>query len=449
MKKGNKIKEKSEKSNFSGGIGFVLAAAGSAVGLGNLWRFPYLAAKYGGGIFILVYVILALTFGFTLMTTEIAIGRKTLASPIRAYGKLLPKFNFLGYLAALVPLMIVPYYSVIGGWILKYVWVFFSGHMKMAANPEFFSGFTGQTVEPIVCFILYALLSVVVVLAGVQKGIEKLSRILMPVLVVITVVISVYVLMLPGAGKGAAFYLLPDFSKFSFQTIQVAMGQMFYSMSLAMGIMITYGSYTKRSVSLVKSVNQIEFFDTFIALFAGLMIIPTVYIYAGEQGLEKSGPELMFVAMPQIFSKMKAGNIIGALFFVLVLFAALTSSISIMEALVASLMEKFKVGRKAACAIVMAVILVLGIPSSMGFGAWSSIKIFGRNFLDFFDYISNNVLMPIVAFATCILVGWVLGPKVVTDEVTRNHEKFRRQKLFYIMVKYVAPVLLLMILFVN
>ncbi len=437
-----------KRSSFTGGIGFVLAAAGSAVGLGNLWRFPYLAAQYGGGIFILVYIILALTFGFALMTTEIAIGRKTKLSPTKAFGKIDKRFGFNGILTFLVPTIILPYYCVIGGWVTKYVTVYFTGQHVDAAGDSFFGNFISQPVAPLVFFAIYFGLTMLIVIMGVQKGIEKFSKILMPILIAIAVGISIFVLTIPGSMDGLKYYFLPDFSKFSFMTVCAAMGQLFFSMSLAMGIMITYGSYTKDEVSLVKSVNQIEIFDTLVALLAGLMIIPAVYIFSGEAGLESSGPGLMFQTLPKVFDQMPAGAIIGGAFFILVFFAALTSSVSVMESIVSMLMDKFGLSRIKSCIVVSIITLILGIPSSLGNGIWSNIKILDMDFLSFFDYVSNYVIMPISAFATCIMIGWFVGPKFVSDEVTKNGETFKREPILNIVIKYIAPVLLLIILVV-
>ena len=434
-----------KRGSFSGGLGFVFAAAGSAVGLGNLWRFPYLAAQYGGGIFLLVYLILAVTFGFALLTAEIAIGRKTKLSPVLAYKKLNKKFSFLGYIATLVPIIIIPYYCVIGGWVTKYVTVYAQGLVAPVAKDGYFSDFIGHPVAPLVFFLIFMLISIVVIMLGVKKGIEKLSKFLMPLLVVLTIGIAIYALTLPNAMEGVKYYLIPDFSKFSILTVAGAMSQLFYSMSIAMGIMVTYGSYTRDDVNLNKSVNRIEFFDTLVALLAGLMIIPAVYIFSGEEGLSSQGAGLMFMTLPKVFQQMPGGNIIALLFFVLVFFAAITSSISVMEAIVSSLMDKFHLKRIPCCLIVIGICLLLGIPSSLGNGLWANIKILGMDFLTFFDYISNSILMPIVAFCTCILVGWVIKPKTLTDEITKNGEKFGRKKLFNVMIKYIAPICLLFI----
>jgi len=310
-----------KRSSFTGKIGFVLAAAGSAVGLGNIWRFPYLAAKYGGGIFLLVYILLALTFGFALMTAEIAIGRKTGLSAVGAFKKLEKKYAFVGYLAALVPMIILPYYSVIGGWVTKYLYAFISGQASAAAGDSYFTGFISQTAEPIVWFLIYIGITVLVVLFGVEKGIEKVSKVMMPVLVVLSLFVAIYSMFIPGAIEGVKYYLLPDFSKFSATTVLAAMGQLFYSMSLAMGIMITYGSYMKKDVNLESSVKQIELFDTGIAFLAGMMIIPAVFAFSGgtPEALGK-GPSLMFVTLPKVFATMPGGSIIGVVFFLLVFF---------------------------------------------------------------------------------------------------------------------------------
>jgi len=435
-----------KRSSFTGKLGFILAAAGSAVGLGNLWRFPYLAAQYGGGIFLLVYLVLAVTFGFALMIAEISIGRKTGLSAIGAFKALNKKFAFLGYIAALVPIIILPYYSVIGGWVTKYLVTFVTGGGSAAAGDDFFGGFIGAVGEPLLWFAIFIGATAVIVLLGVEKGIEKVSKVMMPVLVALTIGIAIYVLTLPSALDGLVYYVKPDFSKFSGTTVLAAMGQLFYSMSLAMGIMITYGSYMKKDVHIESSTRQIEIFDTGIAFFAGLMIIPAVFSFSGgdAESLGK-GPGLMFVTLPKVFDSMPGGDIVGALFFLLVLFAALTSSISLMETVVSIFMDKLKVGRKMACLIVLGISLLIGVPSSLGNGVWSSVTIIGMDFLTFFDFITNNVIMPVVAFITCILVGYVIKPAAIIEEVEQNG-KFTGKKLFTVVIRYIAPVCIVAIL---
>lgn len=434
------------KTGFSGKLGFILAAAGSAVGLGNIWRFPYLAAQYGGGIFLLVYLILAVTFGFALMVTEIALGRKTGMSAINAFGTLNKKGAFIGVLASLVPMIIFPYYCVIGGWVIKYATVFISGNSSAAAADGYFGNFIGAPISPLIFTAIFIFLTAVVVMLGVQKGIEKISKILMPILLVLTIGIAIYSLTLDGAMEGLIYYIKPDFSAFSFKTIIAAMGQLFYSMSLAMGIMITYGSYMQKKDNLESSVRSIEVFDTAIAFLSGLMIIPAVFVFSGgDKSALNQGPGLMFVTLPKVFDSMTGGNIVGVVFFILVFFAALTSSISLMETIVSIFMDKFKVKRTVICLIVMAGSMLVAVPSSLGNGIWSNVLIFGKDFLSFFDFLSNNIMMPITAFLTCIFVGYVIKTKAIEDEVELS-EKFRAKKMYRIMIRYICPVFLLLIL---
>lgn len=449
-----------KRSSFKGSIGFVLAAAGSAVGLGNIWRFPYLAAKDNGGFFILCYIILALTFGFTLLVTEIAIGRKTKQSPLTAYGKINKKFKGLGTLATIVPAIILPYYCAIGGWVLKYFITFISGQGAAAAADDYFTGHITSLGQPIVLLLIFIIATAAVILGGVNKGIEKSSKILMPILFVLIVGIAIFALTIKNTETevtgidGLKVYLLPDFKsltvKSAFTTIFDALGQLFYSISVAMGIMIAYGSYVDDDTNLMKSVNQIEIFDTLVALLAGLMIVPAVYVFMGKEGMT-AGPGLMFIALPKVFAQMGTiGNVIGVIFFAMVLFAAITSSISIMEAVVSSLMDGFKMKRKPATLLVLAYGIVAGIIVCLGYN-----KLYFElslpngtvgQILDVMDYVSNNIFMPIVALATCILIGWVAKPKTVIDEVTKNGAKFNRKFIYNATIKVIAPILLLVIL---
>ena len=435
-----------KRSSFSGNIGFILAAAGSAVGLGNLWRFPYLAAQYGGGIFLLVYLILVFTFGFSLLILEIAIGRKTKVSSITAYEKLNKKFGWMGILSLLIPVLILPYYSVIGGWVIKYMTVFLTGQGKAAADSGYFGGFIGQTASPMFMFFLFITLTTVVVAFGVEKGVERVSKFMMPILILITIGIAIFVATIPGAGDGIKYYLLPDFSKFSFKTLCAAMGQLFYSLSIAMGIMVAYGSYVKDDINLNSSVTNIQIFDTIVGVLSGMMIVPAVYVFSGEEGLKTGGAGLMFKTLPMVFDAMPMGNLIGGAFFILVFLAALTSSISLMEAIVSMFMDKFKITRIKAVVIIYAITLILGIPSALGYGVWSHITVLGMDFLTFFDYISNSVMMPILAIATCVLAGWFMNLKDIEDEITKNGEEFKRRGIFRVMIKYIAPVFLFIIL---
>lgn len=436
-----------KRSSFSGKLGFVLAAAGSAVGLGNIWRFPYLAAQYGGGTFLLIYLILAVTFGFSLMIAEVAIGRKTGLSAIGAFKALDSRFGFLGVLAALVPIIIFPYYSVIGGWVVKYFTVFLTGGAHAAAGDDYFTGFVGGTFEPLGWFLIFLGVTAVIVLLGVEKGIEKVSKFMMPVLVVLAVGISIYCLMMDGAMEGLAYYVQPHMADVSVKTVLSAMGQLFYSMSLAMGIMVTYGSYMRKDTNLESSVRQIEIFDTAIAFLAGLMIIPAVFVFSGgDPKMLQSGPSLMFVILPKVFDTMHFGNAVGAAFFLLVIFAALTSSISLMETIVSIFQDKFHWKRRNTCIFVAVLALVMGIPSSLGFGTLSFITWAGMTILDIMDFVSNSVMMPIVAFFTCVFVGFFVKPKTIADEVKVTDGRFVGEKLFTVMIKWITPVFLVLIL---
>lgn len=451
-----------KRSSFSGSIGFVLAAAGSAVGLGNIWRFPYLAAKDGGGLFLVTYVILALTFGFALLTTEIAIGRKTAQSPLTAYKKLHPKWGWIGIFSCLIPAIILPYYSVIGGWILKYLAAFITDAGATVAD-GYFTGFITAQWSPILWFLVFLGATTFVVYKGVDKGIERISTVLMPILLVLIVGIALFSLTLSHTDangiartgmEGLLIYIIPNFegltlSKF-LNILMDAMGQLFYSISVAMGIMIAYGSYVKKDTNLVKSVNQIEIFDTLVAFLAGLMIIPAVYTFMGTEGMA-SGPSLMFVSLPKIFEAMGGiGSFIGIAFFVMVSFAALTSSISLMEAIVSCAMDHFHWERKKSTLAVALLSLVLGVIVCLGYNVFYFDLTLPNGsvgqVLDVMDYISNYVFMPVVAIATCILVGWVIKPQAIIEEITFGGIRFGREKLYVVMVKFVTPVMLALLL---
>ena len=434
-----------ERSSFTGKIGFVLAAAGSAVGLGNIWRFPYLAAKYGGGIFLLVYIILSVTFGFTLMVAEIAIGRRTGQSPIGAFRSLDKRFSFIGVLASVVPMLILPYYSVIGGWVIKYSVGFIGGEMGEMAGGDYFGNYIGETWEPVLWFLLFILATALIVLFGVQKGIEKVSKVMMPVLVVLMIFVITYTFITTdGVWDGIVYYIKPDFSKFSYMTVVSAIGQLFYSMSLAMGIMITFGSYMKKEINIEKSVHQIEIFDTGIAFLAGLMIVPACVAYDPSQ--ISKGPGLMFGVLPKIFDNMPGGAFVGAAFFLMVLLAALTSSISLMETVVSTVQDKWKLGRRLSLVIVLVISILLGLLSCFGYSIWSGVKLFGKlQVLDFFDFITNSVMMPIVALLTCVFITFIIKTKTIDDEVALSGE-FKMKRLFNVMIPYVAPICLLVIL---
>ncbi|SEQ10581.1 neurotransmitter:Na+ symporter, NSS family [Lachnospiraceae bacterium RM5] len=451
---------KTKRNSFTGSLGFVLAAAGSAVGLGNIWRFPYLAARDGGGMFLFVYLILALTFGFSLLISEVAIGRKTKQSPLTAYGKIHKKWKGLGIIASIIPMMILPYYSVIGGWVVKYFFAYLSGNGSKTTHDGYFGGFISDNYLPIITMVIFLAITMLVVLGGVDKGIEKFSKFIMPALIVLILIIAVFSISLSHTDKagevrtglkGLKILVIPDVKNMTVQsflnTLMDAMGQLFYSLSVAMGIMITYGSYMKDDTDLSKSIGQIEIFDTAIAFLAGVMIIPAVYVFMGKEGMEASGPGLMFVSLPKVFASMgKLGNVIGCIFFAMVLFAAITSSVSILEAIVSCLMDKFKLERKKSTFIAGVIALIFGVIVCLGYNKlYFEIKLPNgakAQILDIMDYISNNLLMPVVAISTCVLIGWVVKTDIIIDEVTKNNEKFGRKKIYIVMVKFISPILL-------
>lgn len=449
-----------KKSNhFSGQLGFVLAAAGSAVGVGNLWRFPYLAAKDGGGLFLIIYFILVLTFGFTLLTSDIAIGRRTKKSAIGAYTEMHPKWKFLGILTFLVPVLIMTYYAVIGGWITKYAVVYLTGQAKAAAADDYFTSFITSSTSPVIFALLFMGVTAFIVYNGVEGGIERVSKWMMPILLVLVVIISVYSLTLEHTDasgqvhtgwEGFLYYLTPNFQGLTLerflQILLDAMSQLFFSLSVSMGIMITYGSYVKPEVNLNKAVNQIEIFDTGVAFLAGAMIIPAVFVFSGTEGMG-AGPSLMFISLPKVFAAMgKAGTFVGMLFFVTAIFATLSSCISVLESITANCMEIFHTGRKKTVIVLSVIYLAASAVITLGYSIfYVEVKLPNGStgqLLDIMDYISNSVMMPFIALLSTILIGWIVTPDYVIDEMQRNGETFHRKKLYRVMIRFVAPVMM-------
>ena len=441
--------ENKKRSSFSGKLGFVLSAAGASVGLGNIWRFPYLAAKYGGGIFLLIYIILALTFGYSMIVAETSIGRMTGKSPVGAFhsfGKA-KWLSFGGWINAIIPILIVPYYSVIGGWVMKYLFEYMTGHAGTVAADGYFSSFISSGAATEICFLIFVFITLAIIFAGVRNGIERVSKFMMPVLVVLSVIIAVYSVSRPGAMAGVKYFLIPNVENFSWMTVVSAMGQMFYSLSIAMGILITFGSYMKKNVSIEGSTKNVEIFDTAIAIMAGLMIIPAVFAFSGGNAETlKSGPALMFITIPKVFANMGFGTAIGVVFFLLVLFAAVTSSIALTESAVSTFEDELHWSRKKSTVFMGMVMLLLGTLSCLGYGPLANFKILGMQFLDFFDFITNSVMMPIAAIATCLLVSKVVGVDKIEEEITKDGQAFRRKKIFCFMIKYLCPLFAAIIL---
>ena len=442
-----------KRSTFSGKIGFVLSAAGASVGLGNIWRFPYLAAKYGGGIFLLIYIVLALTFGYTMIMAETALGRMTHKSPVSAYGAFAKpgrKNGFLGFggwINAIIPILIVPYYSVIGGWVIKYLFEYICGNGTKLAEDGYFSMFISDGVSAEICFIVFALITLTIIFAGVRNGIERVSKFMMPILVVLSVIIAIYSVTRPGALKGIQYFLVPNLENFSWMTVVSAMGQMFYSLSIAMGILVTFGSYMKKDVSIEESTENVELFDTAIAIMAGLMIIPAVFAFSGgDPDTLQAGPALMFITIPKVFASMGMGTAVGVLFFVLVLFAALTSSIALTESAVSTFEDELGWDRTRSTILIGCIMITLGSLSALGYGPLASVTVFGMQFLDFFDFLTNSVMMPIAAIATCLLVSRIVGVEKIEEEVTQEGQPFRRKPVFNFMLRYLCPIFAAIIL---
>lgn len=448
MMKEKNSSSQTDRASFSGKFGYILAVAGSAVGLGNIWRFPYLAAKYGGGIFLLVYLILVVTFGYALVVSETAIGRMTKQSPVGAYRKFGSScgLRFGGWINAVVPMIIVPYYCVIGGWVTKYLYAYLNGQVKEVATDGYFTDFIAQSGEVELWFVVFFAATILVILGGVKNGVENVSKVMMPLLVVLAVVVAIYSVTRPGALEGVKYFLIPNFENFSFMTIVAAMGQMFYSLSLAMGVLYTYGSYLDKDVDIEKSTKQIEIFDTVIAILAGLMIIPAVFAFSGgDVAALNAGPSLMFITIPKVFADMGFGSVIGFVFFLMVLFAALTSAISLMETSVSTISDQTGWGRKKCILIMGIVTLVVGTACALGFGIWDFVTPLGMTILDFLDFLSNSVMMPIAALCTCILIVKVIGFDRIAKEI-RISSAFKRERLFRICLRYLAPICIVIIL---
>ena len=419
-----------KRSSFSGKLGYVLAAAGASVGLGNIWRFPYLAAKYGGGIFLIIYIVLALTFGYTMIVAETAIGRMTRKSPVGAF-KSFGKKKWLSF----------------GGWVIKYLVEYFRGNAKQLAEDGYFTDFISNGVSTELCFMAFCAFTLIIIFAGVQNGIERVSKIMMPILIVLSVIIAVYSVTRPGALAGVKYFLVPNVKNFSWMTVVSAMGQMFYSLSIAMGILITFGSYMKKDTAIEDSTRNVEIFDTGIAIMAGLMIIPAVFAFSGgDPDTLQAGPSLMFITIPKVFQNMGFGTVIGIVFFLLVLFAAVTSSIALTESAVSTFEDELGWGRKKATVLVGVIMLALGSLSSLGYGPLAGIKIIGMQFLDLFDFLTNSVMMPIAALLTSLLVSRVVGIDKIEDEIIHGESAFRRKKVFVVMIKYLCPVFAIIIL---
>ena len=397
----------------------------------------------------LIYIILALTFGYSMIVAETSIGRMTGKSPVGAFhsfGKA-KWLSFGGWINAIIPILIVPYYSVIGGWVIKYLFEYMTGHAGTVAVDGYFSSFISSGAATEICFLIFVFITLAIIFAGVRNGIERVSKFMMPVLVVLSVIIAVYSVSRPGAMAGVKYFLIPNVENFSWMTVVSAMGQMFYSLSIAMGILITFGSYMKKDVSIEGSTKNVEIFDTAIAIMAGLMIIPAVFAFSGgDPDALQAGPALMFITLPKVFANMGFGTAAGILFFLLVLFAAVTSSIALTESAVSTFEDELGWNRKKATLVLAVIMVSLGSLSCLGYGPLANVTIIGMQFLDFFDFLTNSVMMPIAAIMICLLVSRAAGIKVVEAEVLHGEGTFRRKKIFCVMIKYICPIFAAIIL---
>lgn len=440
--------EAGSRAKWSGKWAFVLAGAASAVGLGNLWRFPYLAAKYGGGTFLLTYMALVFTVGISLLLLETALGRKTGLSAIGAFKKFGKKYAFIGIITSAIPFLILPYYSIIGGWVAKYAASYVFLGAEAVAQEGFFASFISSP-ETFLWLLAFMAVVFTIVALGIKGGVEKANLILMPLLVLMAIALAVYTMTMPGALDGVLYYLTPDLSKLSPDLVVGALGQMFYSLSLAMAIMITYGSYLDKKENLAEGAGNICAFDVGVSFLAGIIIVPAAFVAmgSGEAVASQSGPSLMFVSLPVVFSNMGAAStIIGAAFFILVLFAALTSAISLMEACVSIVRDATSWSRRRSIVAVALVVAAAGLIINAGYNGLSFIQPLGEGstILDLVDFSSNTILMPIAALLSCIFVGWIIKPKTLTDEIALSGP-LKWEKAWSLIIKYVAPVLIVVI----
>lgn len=429
-----------KRPSWTSRLSFILAAVGSAVGLGNVWRFPYVMGQNGGAVFLAVYLILILTICFIPLFAELVVGKFTKKECIGAYESINPKFKFLGFLNPLTGVLISSFYFIVGGWILNYIFLNFK-NSNITDFGAYFNDFIQSPYIPSVLTLIFLFICIFFTARGIKKGIEFANNVLMPMFAVILVVLIGFSLTLPNANLGLEYMFKPDFSKINAHMFLAALGQALFTLSIGMGALLTYGSYIKDDKSITKSTYTIIFSDTIFALMAGVMLFPAIFSF----GLEpSSGAGLVFVTLPYIFSQIPCGEIVSTAFFLLLLAAAITSGISILEVPVASMTERMKVSRVKACFFLFIIISALAIPATLSFGCLSEIKLLGKNIFDFLDFITSNFLMPLNAFVVCVIAGWFLKVKGST---------FIRNKFFAILfdvgLKYVVPVILLLLIYIG
>lgn len=442
QRKGENHYMEKKQSQWTSRLGFILATAGAAIGLGNLWKFPYLMGRNGGFPFLIAYLVFILILGLPVMMLEMSLGRHTGRDPVSSYRQVHPRAGIVGFLGVLSAFVILSYYSVIGGWILKYI----ASYLTSFAPPASFQAFTASGVEPVLWHLVFMAATVAICLKGVG-GIEKASKVMMPALFVLLILIIARNVTLPGAGAGLTFVFTPSAGEgggFTLSSVSAALGQVFYSLSLCMGITITYGSYLKKGENIPRSCMQIAGMDTLLAVLAGIAIFPAVFAF----GLEPAqGPSLIFETLPAVFSKMPAGVgiALAAAFFILVFFAAVTSAIALLEVVVSYTIGNWKWSRKKAVLILGTAVFLLGIPSSLSFGPLKDLTIAGYSFFDFMGVITDNLLLPAGGILMCWFVGWKWKPSILTDEMKDGCPRFRWGRLWIACIRFITPVLVLIV----
>ena len=443
--------ERESRASFGGRLSAILVAAGSAVGLGNIWRFPYIAGENGGGAFLIIYIGCILLLGIPVLLAEFTVGRHTHLNSVGAYRSLSKRWSFLGYNSVISSLLILGFYFVVAGWTLEYFSTSVTGVIAEYSSSEInaarFAEFTTTPLRPVIYTVLFALLTHVVIALGVQKGIERSSKLMMPILFVMLIALAVRSMTMPGGIEGLRFFFEPDFSKVTAKTFLDAMGQAFFSLSIGLGCMITYSSYFNNKTNLQNTAFNVVALDTLVAVLAGLVIFPAVF----SVGIEPtSGPSLVFVTLPSIFNTMTFGPFWSALFFLLLILAALTSTISLHEVLTAYIHEERGLSRKKAAWVVTIGTSLLACASSLSLGVWSEFKIFGLNIFDSLDFVTANILLPLGGLLTSVFAGWVLDRKILRTEISDHGRlKCRLFGLLVVLLRYICPVLLLWIFLYN
>ena len=439
----------SSRGHFSSSFGFIIAAAGASIGLGNIWKFPYVAGSSGGGLFVIFYLFFALILGVPLLMTEISIGRKTGLNPIGAFNKLDNKWTFVGVFGVLASFLILSYYSVVGGWVIKYFAAYLTGENFTGGTSSYFKQFIENPVEPVIWHLVFMAITAFIVIGGVSKGIEKVSKIMLPGLFILMIFLAIRSLTLNNASEGLAFFLKPHLKQLATfeDTINVmatALGQVFFSLSIGTGIGITYGSYLKKDSNIPKNSFIITGLDSLIAFLAGITILPAVFSFNLEP---TAGPGLIFEILPQVFDSLPLGRIFGIIFFLLVFFAAVTSSISMLEVVASYFIDRFGIKRRTATIILALLTGGIGIICSLSFGILSDFSIFGHSFFNFLGYLTDKILMPLTGILTCIYIGHIYKVNRLAEEIAIGTKsgKLKMQGLFNFLISWVAPVLILVI----